>query len=60
MQAEAEGAIAELQLSTVLYCWRQLSQDEWAMIMHRAHESIAAMAVLFEDQVKTCSSHAVE
>lgn len=51
MQAEAEGVIAELQLSTVLYCWRQLSQDEWPMIMHRAQESTAALAVLLEDQV---------
>ena len=55
MQAEAEGVTAQLQLSTVLYCWRQLSSDEWAMIMHRAHESIAAIAVLFEDQVMTGS-----
>ena len=51
MQAEAECVIAELVLSTVVYCWRQLSQDEWAMIMHRAHESIAALAVLLENQV---------
>ena len=51
MQAEAEGVIADLQLSTVLYCWRKLSEDEWAMVMHRANESIAAMAVAFEDQV---------
>ena len=50
-QDEAEGAISQLQLCTVEYCWQQLSQDEWSMILHRTHESIAAMAVLLEDQV---------
>ncbi len=50
-QEEAEGVLAQLQLRTVAYCWQHLSEDEWAMLMHRAHESIAAMAVLYEDQV---------
>ena len=48
---EAVGAISQLQLCTVEYCWQQLSQDEWSMILHRTHESIAAMAVHLEDQV---------
>jgi hypothetical protein len=50
-QDEAEKAISQLQLCTVEYCWQQLSQDEWSMILHRTHESIAAMAVLLEEQV---------
>lgn len=50
-QEEAEGVLAQLQLRTVAYCWQHLSDNEWAMLMHRAHESIAATAVLYEDQV---------
>ena len=54
--AEAEGVIAELQLSMISYCWRHLSQDEWVMVMHRTHENVAAIAVLYEDQVMVVTS----
>ena len=58
---EAVGAISQLQLCTVEYCWQQLAQDEWSTILHRTHESIAAMAVLLEDQVCSqslmCNQH---
>jgi hypothetical protein len=46
-----EALVAELAGCVAAYCWEDLPPADWAALLRRAREGVAAAAVALEDQV---------